>query len=187
MARKKYPKPPHYIIYGLFDPRDGSLRYIGQTRKGLERARDHMRPSVVKDKENPRNSNWILKLKELGLRPEVDIIEEVSSEEGLDESEIFHIAYFRSIGCDLHNVLDGGNKPPRHENSPEFIEALIARNKLREYPKGFKHSEETKERIRVANLGKHSGRFKTEEEKIAMAIKKGGSHLKIRTGIFIIT
>lgn len=91
-------------IYGLIDPRTEELRYVGKTVNPARRMSDYRNPLRGKS----HNKNWLLNLKEADLEPEMIIIEEVDRSVW-KESEIFWIAYFRSIGCNLNNHREGGN------------------------------------------------------------------------------
>ena len=56
-----------FYVYGYVDPRDESIRYIG---KGTgNRAIVHM-----KDKSDSEKTRWINLLKQIGLRPRIDIL-----------------------------------------------------------------------------------------------------------------
>ncbi len=93
------------FIYGLIDPRDGQLRYIGQTSCGKKRfckliGKHALAPRTYKN-------SWIKGLRNNGLLPEILIIEECSIDK-LSELEIFYIEYFRSLGCRLTNTTEGG-------------------------------------------------------------------------------
>ena len=95
------------VIYGLYDPRNGELRYIGKTAKNrlTRRLWEHRSEAALKE-TNPRNC-WLRKLLRLGLNPECAIIEETT--EGLwQERERFWIAYHRNAGARLTNTTEGG-------------------------------------------------------------------------------
>ena len=92
------------IIYGLVDPRSGSLRYIGSTSRGLIRPQEHWK----RRQERERNDHchaWIRSLLRENLIPDVFIIEETDH---LEEAEQFWIACFKMIGADLTNMTIGG-------------------------------------------------------------------------------
>lgn len=97
-----------YIIYALSDPRTEEPRYIGKSSSGLIRARSHMYPSSLIKKDNPYKNNWLRKLKKLGLKPIIEIVEELPSEENAGDAEKFYIAYFRYLGFRLTNLTEGG-------------------------------------------------------------------------------
>lgn len=95
------------IIYGLIDPRDNQLRYVGKTGTSLKRRlREHIygatRPGI-----RVRSRFWLRSLIKSNLLPDVFVIEEVDEDDWV-EAEQFWIAYFRMIGADLCNHTDGG-------------------------------------------------------------------------------
>jgi hypothetical protein len=63
-----------YIIYGLFDPRNKELRYIGQSRCGIKRARVHAFESVRK-RHRTHTTAWIENLLRDGVIYEISVIE----------------------------------------------------------------------------------------------------------------
>lgn len=93
-------------IYGLIDPRDNSLKYIGYTSKTLlERLSCHFKDRISKDGYKDR---WIRSLwSNHGLKPEIVLIEDILENEW-EEAEIFWIEYFKFIGCKLTNTAIGG-------------------------------------------------------------------------------
>ena len=94
-----------HLIYGLIDPRDGQLRYVGKSCEGLKRPRAHAR-RLKWDRGHCRN--WVKGLVDLGLKPDIEVLETCDSPKALIEAEQFHIAYFRMVGCNLTNLTAGG-------------------------------------------------------------------------------
>lgn len=92
-------------IYGLVDPRNNQLRYIGQTIGNLNTR--YIR-HLYNGRHNPKThlNCWINNLLKNDLKPEIITIE--NPEKDLDFWEIFYISYFRSIGCNLTNISKGG-------------------------------------------------------------------------------
>lgn len=107
---------------------------------------------------------WIKSLKELGLKPVMELIE-VASDENWKEREKHHIRFMRLIGCRLTNLTDGGEgqsgrKIPdevkrkivetRRKNNnfnvitPEWHQKLTAAKKKKVAEKGSLHTEEQK-------------------------------------------
>jgi hypothetical protein len=105
-----------YLIYGLIDPRDGQLRYVGKTARGLARPYEHGRVSILR-KDGTYKGNWIRQLHAEGLTYEVEVLEEHESPETLVDAEQFYIAYFRGLGCRLTNLTDGGEGVRGHRHS----------------------------------------------------------------------
>lgn len=96
-----------YLIYGLIDPITNELRYIGRSSSGLQRPRCHFTPCILK-KEKNHCHNWIKSLINKNLKPEIIIIETFDNSNNLNEAEIYWIAYFKFLGCNLTNLTDGG-------------------------------------------------------------------------------
>ena len=94
-----------FIIYGLCDPRTKDVRYVGKSCKGLSRPKEHFRSNSLLVK-CPRSS-WIISLKNIGLLPEIIIIDKCNKEE-LDYREIYWIKHLKNMGCKLTNLTDGG-------------------------------------------------------------------------------
>lgn len=178
-----------YVIYGLFEPESGELRYIGRSSSGLKRARAHATPTSLKLDDHCHR--WVKTLVEKGMRPEVDVLETWSgsgdANEWLNEAEIFWIAYWRSLGANLTNLTDGGygtsGRKWTSEQTDVMRQKMIGKNveKVR--------SQETRELIRKANLGKkmssesiektrqaHLGSKRSDESKEKMRQAKLGTH-----------
>jgi len=93
------------FIYGLSDPRDGVIRYVGKSGKPLNRLARH----VVWSRVRPSwpVARWIRKLCIEGVRPVCEILEEVSVDDW-KEAERRWITLYRQRGHRLLNVLPGG-------------------------------------------------------------------------------
>jgi len=63
------------MIYGLLDPRDGVVKYVGRTVNLKFRMMGHLNRGV--EVPSPRR-NWILELRSLGLAPKPIVFEECS-------------------------------------------------------------------------------------------------------------
>lgn len=92
-------------IYGLVDPRDGQLRYVGKTTRKLSRRLiEHLGKSTKKT----HKSNWLAALAKLGLKPTLVEIQVVDIEVE-NQAETHWIAYFKSLGFRLTNGTVGGD------------------------------------------------------------------------------
>lgn len=109
-------------IYTLADPRNNEIRYIGKANRISKRLKKHLG-----EKSNSRRVKWISSLKKLGLKPIIEILEEVESIEW-QYWEIFYINLFKTWNFDLVNGTTGG------EGGPTF--------------KGKTHTNETKDKIK---------------------------------------
>jgi hypothetical protein len=94
------------IVYRLIDPRDRSVRYIGQTRSDLvHRLSAHM--SEAKWSHSAKSA-WIRELRLRELRPEVEPIESVPDKPTAYDREAHWIRHHRAAGDPLTN----GPMPP---------------------------------------------------------------------------
>src|SRR5690606_8102528 len=95
-------KPSKWIIYGLIDPRNNHLRYIGRSTKGLKRAH-----SI----HSAKCKTWIISLLQKGLVPIPLILEEFEKSNNINEvlnnSEIKWINKAREEGANLTNMTSG--------------------------------------------------------------------------------
>lgn len=141
------------FIYSLEDPETKEIRYIGKTVQKLEkRLIAHIYES--NHKKNHK-CNWINKLRKRGDNPKIKLIDIVHEDEW-EFWEMYWIEQFRCWGFNLVNNTPGGE--------------------------GYKHSDETKEKIRQANSGKNHyfyGRNHSKEskEKISKSLE-GNQHAK---------
>ena len=88
-----------FIIYGLRCPKTDDYKYIGKSSSGLQRANAHLTYS-----HNQSVNHWVAELREQGLCPLVDSIEECS-EEDLQIKEKFWIQFYSAKGCKLLNSI----------------------------------------------------------------------------------
>ena len=97
------------IIYGLFDPRDDKIKYIGYTSTTLAlRLQNHYSEafSLTSFRRNSFKNKWIRELKELGIRPLIKEIEKVDFSER-KEKEIYWIKHYGRKN--LFNETNGGD------------------------------------------------------------------------------
>lgn len=113
------------FIYCLEDPITGEIRYVGKTNDPLKRFSSHYRRST----EDSWKSNWVKSLKRRGLKPRMEILEEVDGD--WVRSERFWIAYLKFLGCRLTNLTNGG-----------------------EGAEGLRHSIQTRERMSKQRKGR---------------------------------
>ena len=88
------------FIYVLKCPDSGAVRYVGKTNNIKKRMSSHL-----STRSRLRSSRWIQKLIASGKKPVIDVIEETFDWEN---RERYWIAFYRSSGCDLLNIDDGG-------------------------------------------------------------------------------
>src|SRR6185503_10610541 len=105
-------------IYGLFDPRNLELRYIGMTENSISiRLSGHISEARHSSKRNHK-VNWIRQLLSEGLVPAIEVLEECTIETW-QESEQAWIADCKKFNVRLVNVAKGGNKPPAFNELPK--------------------------------------------------------------------
>ncbi len=172
---------PTVTIYALKDPRDGQIRYVGQTKRTPEkRLYFHL-----KDQRKTRNRSWLASLSSAGLSAEIEVLELVEDGRWADR-ERFWIAHYRSVGCNLNNHTDGGEGSPgmdedvrkklsiaqkRVMSDPEFKAKLFTKeygekisqvlkgvprpwvSKLPQNQPGHRMPESQKEKLRVRMTG----------------------------------
>lgn len=184
------------FIYVLKDPRTGCIRYVGKADNPSKRWKCHC---WISSKKSHKNS-WVSELKNLGLLPELEILEQVPLDEW-EEIEREYIRVFRMVGMNLTNQCDGGegvvglspSKETREKMSraakgkkrPKISDAL--RGKKRKFFNRRSPSEETREKISAAQRGKqisgytrlkmslaHSGKKLSEETRKKMSLIRKG-------------
>ena len=113
------------IIYKVTNKKSGNV-YIGQTVKSLEeRKHNHFLSSLSKNSK----SKFHKAIKSYGIDNfNWEVVDTANSKDELNQKEIQHISEYNSIE-DGYNMIDGGTG-------------------------GYKHSEETIEKIRQSQIGK---------------------------------
>lgn len=94
-------------IYGLHDPRDGALRYIGKSNQPDVRYKEHVKWRT-KTRYHTHCARWIAELRELDARPVLAVIDAVPSDSDWQCVEKAYIAAARQAGDRLTNITDGG-------------------------------------------------------------------------------
>lgn len=135
-----------YLIYGLRDPRTNEIRYVGQTRRGLKRPRQHLKSSNINF--NNHLKNWVSELERANLAPEIHIFEELNGPENLSSEEMLCIARFKRSGKKLTNCTEGGEGSRSRKLSPE------TKMRLSQALKGKRKSQAHKDALRSAFKGK---------------------------------
>ncbi len=90
-------------IYTLAHPVTKEIRYIGKTRYSLS---DRLCKHMITYERNHR-ANWIRMLKKEGLKPIIELLQEVPEDQWI-ECEKYWIAQFKAWGFRLLNLTEGG-------------------------------------------------------------------------------
>lgn len=98
------------IVYGLKDPRNSRVRYVGISPEPERRLGQHIYDSK-RHNSSPKDK-WIVELVSLGLRPQLDELETVTIPDW-PSREQFWINHYRAQNIDLTNVprCDGSGRP----------------------------------------------------------------------------
>lgn len=146
-------------IYSIYNNVSGWI-YIGQSKTIDKRRTEHFRNLRQGKHHNPILQNSYDKH---GLNAfEFTEIEKHDTGEGADEAEIFLIDYLKFLGAKLFNLRDGGFLSYRTMTAE-------TRAKLSKAHSGFRHTEEAKEVIRAAMVGRQFSA--STRQKISDALK----------------
>ncbi len=129
-----------YLIYGLRNPITQEIRYVGRSSSGLKRPGEHLRPHKLKQKSH--KSSWIKSLLKKNITPEIVILEEFESSNPLNIAEQKWIVVFKEFGHRLTNPTNGGDGTH-----------------------GWRHTEEAKRKIGLANKQKDYSQWKEAQAK----------------------
>jgi len=92
-----------YTIYGLRDPRDRLIHYVGVTIRPERRYKQHL---LCQDTNNTQKKTWIRNLQEQGLQPELVPLEIVKGAKKGYQREDYWIHFYLSQGAPLTNMLE---------------------------------------------------------------------------------
>lgn len=111
-----------FCIYALIDPRDNTIKYIGQTEQTIfKRLSQHIYYTPKQfNKYNEKKYNWIQELKKEGLEPDIKVLYNVGSvAKDADYFEYLFCFYYKYIlnqelynddiayHCDLFPFING--------------------------------------------------------------------------------
>lgn len=148
--------PIAVFIYGLIDPRDGHLRYVGRTKRRLPvRLNGHIQ-SARKAADRHVHS-WIRGILLSGMKPEIILLEQ-SDADGWVEAEQFWIEYARSLGADLTNIAAGGL------GALGFHHTMEQRQKWSRERRGENHYGFGKSRPPEVHAALNAGKLKYQQE-----------------------
>lgn len=169
-------KPTH--VYYVLDPRctlipkEGEHVYVGITQRGVKRLKGHLKDSCYGE---DYKCNWISALIDQGIVPIISLrcLVPTASEAGRIERAL--IKKLRARGVKVTNATEGGAGLLGFRHSEETKRQFSEDRKDNTYALGkrWTNSEETREKKREAQLGRHH----TEETKQKLSeIKKGIHH-----------
>ena len=102
-------KKNKYIVYGLIDPRDGKIFYIGKSCSGQEKMKRHTQPWSLRN-HNPDKNRKIQEIVDSGHKLAYTILADVRSKEELFRAETVMIRHFSKIGTLLNRTNNRGEK-----------------------------------------------------------------------------
>ncbi len=132
-----------FVIYGLCDPVDLELRYIGKAEDPVRRYYLHLCDSQLRRKSH--RNNWIKSLLRNGAKPALVTLDRGVSHEEWQERERFWIRFARGAGCALTNATEGGDGLSNPSAETRFKCGSSNRGKRMVF------SDEHKARIAAAN------------------------------------
>jgi hypothetical protein len=176
-------------IYGLVDPRNDSIRYVGKSDDPVRRSSQHIKCACRGD--NRPVCRWIRKLRSLGMHHRVAILEQTAYD-AWKERECYWIDTLGKAGR-LLNVAKGGiggnplsaqtkakiaKRTKERMEDPENRRQIVS--KLRGRTRTYRDYEQYRQRVSAALLGKKR-RPMSEEGKhnIAKALR-GNTNTKGR-------
>lgn len=92
-----------YYIYGLIDPRDNEIKYIGITNKPKVRLSQHRRADDKRDTKG----RWVIELRNIGLKPDMIILFETGSISEASEKEFEYQELYNKDGKLLSKCARG--------------------------------------------------------------------------------
>lgn len=160
----------YVFIYALKDPVRASTIYIGKSNNPPNRFLKHLR-----DRSQNHRCDWIRSLLNKGLKPILEIVDEVLESEW-QAAEAAYIEFYRELGFELVNGTNGGDGfssgecHPMHgrKQTPEWKEKRLSKirgNQHHAFGKtgdkcpffGKKLSEEHRQKLSESHLGnKHT-------------------------------
>lgn len=110
-----------YKIYGLVDPRDGQVRYIGQSINPAKRYKNHV---SLGSYGSPSKDDWIRNLLDQGCKPDLIIIDGCDTEQEAYGLEGYWICHYHNEGA---NLLNGEVYTAKRYRDPNLQKRLLAR------------------------------------------------------------
>lgn len=192
-----------YLVYELWNPLDNTCFYVGKSSGKRSRFPDHLRQArnLREGKHlgdhNPIKAGTICKIQDAGFEPEYRVVFECENEQDALDFEVKLIAKYgrRNTGTGiLSNMTDGGEGIRGLRLSPEVLANRTSsfkgrthseetKEKMRLAALGRKHSAETRQRISEAQVGRVQNRESVEKRRLAMIGKKMSEEAKKKISI----
>lgn len=134
-----------FTIYALTDPETSVIRYVGKTNNPGYRLKSHSKPVL---KPRTHRGYWVNSLLARGLQPAMVVCDTCDDEATANELEKAWIKLFRMAGVPLTNCTDGGDGMAGYKHTEE------SKQKNRLASLGRECTTKAKEKLRLANLGK---------------------------------
>lgn len=146
-------------IYLLSDPRTNEPRYVGVTSRDLNVRLKQHRHQALSGRNRPV-CDWYRKLLRMHLTPTVIVIETTEDR----NREAYWISYYREQYPRMLNIAPGGNHAP--SSDPRVAAKIAASLRGKKLPQevidklvaaraGFRHSEETRAKMRRPKTPEH--------------------------------
>jgi group I intron endonuclease len=142
--KKKKENPEWTFIYELIDPRDDETRYIGKSDDPEKRIDSHLYES--NSGSTTYKNNWIYGLLIENLEPKINVIDKVLFVDW-EYWEKWWIALYKSWGIKLTNLTPGGSGRQKGSKDSKTTKRRKRISRL-----GKKHSDKTREKIRLNNI-----------------------------------
>jgi hypothetical protein len=95
-TKAKRRRPGRYLIYGLLDPTNSTLRYVGKTHKRREiRLAEHIRDT--EEGSQLHVHNWIRGVIARGDKPIIFVLDRIPGTMDWAEAEMRHIKYWKTL------------------------------------------------------------------------------------------
>ena len=148
------------VVYGLLDPRNGDIRYVGRTNNPKGRLVAHHSSPSARDRTHC--ANWKRQMAADGVCCEMAILAKDLSPERARKEEQWWIAYgLRKGKWPLTNLTEGG------EGTNGFVMPESAKAAIGASKRGIPRSEDTRAKLRIANLGtKHAPTSEEQKAKL---------------------
>lgn len=137
-------------IYILRHPETFEIRYVGKTNNIKRRFAQHKSKKCLEKTGSKKLASWILKLLSNNLLPIMEIIEEC--DDNWAEREKYWISYYSNTN--LCNLSNGGEGVGHNDYTKSKIKNALT---------GRKRSNEEKQAISKAMIGKKRGKYTNTE------------------------